>query len=69
MPNGTRPCRDCGRQILVVLGPKGRYVPLEKCSHAYRVNQGDRHAPATKVEDVWISHFLTCRPQKKGNGE
>ncbi len=61
-----RPCKACGIKLEWFLGPKGKYIPVQKVKVVYIVVRdltGQRILqpwPGAAGEDVRISHFEGC---------
>lgn len=72
------PCRACGCPIEKILGPNGKFIPVQKVRTVYSyVNGWDsmKKALASSKEepfDYYVSHFETCsdpgRFSKRGKG-
>jgi hypothetical protein len=65
-------CRGCNASICWGEAADGTRIPLEpRRASAFRIlDQAASHVAVERVEDVYISHFLTCpkRDQFSGRG-
>jgi hypothetical protein len=65
-------CKDCGKVVVIVPSLSSNVsVTLELCKFAYRLVRETAEpktiefATVINNEDIYISHFLTCRKAKK----
>lgn len=77
-PAKRKLCTACRAKVVMILGPNGKYIPVQKVTQTY-VLQMDLSGIEPRLRrhhegEVWISHFQTCpdaasfsKRQKKGS--
>lgn len=58
-----RPCRRCKMKIVVLMGPNGNPIPLQRIRTVYVVRNDRVEKLDTKPEldaPMYVSHFETC---------
>lgn len=63
-------CKGCNAPICWGESADGTRIPLEpRRAAAFRIlDQASSHVAVEKVEDVYVSHFLTCPKRQQFSG-